>query len=56
MVEIEDHAGAAAAQASEVIWLIAEQWDSDQWHSVIHRLVQTVGAAVRHKGSRLRVT
>lgn len=56
MVEIEDDGGAAAGQTSEVIGLIGEQRDSDQWHSVIHRLIQTVGATVRYKCARLRVT
>lgn len=56
MVEVEDDGGAAAAQMGEVNGLICEQRDSDQWHSVIHRLIKTVAATVCHKRSRLRVT
>lgn len=56
MVEVEDDGGAAAAQTGEIIGLIGKERNSDQRHGVIHGLVQTVGAAVRHKHSGLWVT
>ncbi len=37
----------------EIIELITKQWDSDQRHTMVHGLVQTVGATVRHKRSGL---
>ena len=55
-VEVEDDSGAAATEAGDVIWLICEQRDSDQWHGVIHGLIQTVGATMSHKRSGLWVT
>lgn len=55
-VEVQDDGGAAAAQTGEVIRLIGEQRNSDQRHTVIHGLVQTVRAAVSHKRSGPQVT
>lgn len=56
LVEVQVDGGPAAAQMGQVRGLVYEQRDSNHWHSVIDCLIKAVGATMRHKCSRLRVT
>lgn len=55
-MEVEQDGDAEAFETDEVMRLVPEQRKSNQRNSVIQGLIQTVGAAVCHKGTRLRVT
>ena len=56
VVEVEHGGNAEAFETGQIMRLVPEQRDANQWHSVIQGLVQAVSAAVCHKGTRLCVT